>query len=132
MIRIEPSASAYRIRLHVLLFNEGEYERAIVDFTTTLQLKLEDAKLYYQRAQAFAALDDYQHALADLDQAVRLEPKNIEAYQLRAQVHIVQDDMNAAIADLTEALRFDPTNAEIYEMPHRPLEITEERWIPNP
>ena len=72
----------------VLAYNDGgDYNRAIVDFNTAIQLDPRDAINYYNRGIAYNNKKEYDHAVTDFNTAIGLKPNLAEAYSNRGFAH---------------------------------------------
>jgi len=95
-------------------YSNGDYDRAIADFTQAIRLDPNLAPAYSNRARAYNSKGDYDKAIADATQAIRLNPNLAPAYYNRAIAYNSKSDYDKAIADFTQAIRLDPDSAETY------------------
>jgi tetratricopeptide (TPR) repeat protein len=132
-IKLKPDlAEAYANR--GMAFAEAEYfKRAIVDFDraiqlrrehalggkkrrdellNTIQLKPEDADLYYNRARAYHALGQFDRALADYTQALNIKSNHVTVYYMRGTAYRDKGDRLKAIFDFNKVL--DLTNEPLW------------------
>jgi tetratricopeptide (TPR) repeat protein len=58
-------------------YSQDEYNDAITDYTTVLQVRTNSAELYYRRGQAYLHNGDFGKAVADFDKALEPEPNDI-------------------------------------------------------
>ncbi len=70
----------------------GDYDRAIADYSEAIKLEPKNTAAYYNRGVAYQAKNDYVHAIADYTQAIALDPKNINAYNNRGSAYRHQGD----------------------------------------
>lgn len=91
---------------------KGEFERAIVDYTKTIELDAKFASAYEGRGYTYSQLKQYDKALADYTQAIALEPKNAAVYLNRGVVHFHLDQLDEALRDHKQALALDPQNSQ--------------------
>ena len=105
-----PSEVAARVRQGQAFAQQGEYERAAIEFTAAIQSDVTVAAPYVHRGDAFRHRGEYDKAVADYSQALRLDPRNVIARLSRGLVYRLTGKAPAAIEDLTEALRLDPRN----------------------
>jgi tetratricopeptide (TPR) repeat protein len=101
--------SAARVRQGLGFAQQGEYERAVVEFTAAIQSD-PTAAAYVHRGDALRLRGDYERAIADYGQALRLDANHLLAHLNRGLVNRLTGRPEAAIADLTEALRLDRRN----------------------
>lgn len=73
------------------------------DFAVALQLSPNNAVIYYNRGNLFAAEKNYARAIDDYSQAVKLDPRMAQAFYNRAVAHYYDGDIKAAQADLSRA-----------------------------
>src|SRR5262245_40789022 len=107
-----------------LTFYQGNYDRAIADYTELIQVEPYQSKQYgpnpavfFNRGQAYRQKGDYDHAIADFTESIRLGPKGADAIQAhlnRADAYLMKGRYQDAIADCTEAIRLDPKNTIAY------------------
>ena len=93
----------YDVGLQYLL--EGDYEEAILAFTTTIEIDPMRPESYLERAAAYLELGDdasVEAALADYQKAVELEPTNGQTYVLLAQTYMRQGNYDQAVNTLHE------------------------------
>lgn len=76
---------------------------AIADLDTAIKLSPDNAYLYFDRGNLYAANKDYVRAIADYDNAVRLDPKLAEAYYNRGIANINLGKTDLGISDLSKA-----------------------------
>jgi len=88
----------------------GEYARAKAAFDAAIAFKGEDAELYIDRAQAYAALKQYWEAIDDLNRAIDLSPRNADAYIYRASAYRSVDALDLAMEDIDRGLAIAPNN----------------------
>ena len=60
--------------------NLGQYDNAIIDYDTAIQLKPDDAIAYYNRGIAKFNLGQYIAAISNYDEALRLKPDYTKVY----------------------------------------------------
>jgi tetratricopeptide (TPR) repeat protein len=100
-----------RAQMH---FDNGNFDKAVTDFTEALKYDPKDAFTYYNRGLACAANEDYDKALADYTEAVRLNPKLAVAYYHRGVGYRLRGNFARAIADFSEAIKLDAKYALAY------------------
>jgi tetratricopeptide (TPR) repeat protein len=95
-------------------FEKREYEAAIKNYNTALQLNPHDAEVYYKRGLARYYLVDDEKAIADYNQAIKINPKYAKAYNKLGLARYELGDYEQAIEDYTQAIRINPYNAVAY------------------
>ncbi len=96
-------------------WREGNYDRAIADYTKAIQIDPQYARAYMRRGAAYAGKSDYDRSLADSTMAIELDPKNFKAYGNRALAYAHKDDFDRAIFDYTKLIEINPGEARAYE-----------------
>ena len=76
---------------------------AIADLDMAIKLNPDNAYLYFDRGNLYAANKDYAKAIADYDTAIKIDPKLAEAYYNRGISHINLGDNDTGIGDLSKA-----------------------------
>ena len=81
------------------------YDKAIADFSRSIELNPQDGAAYNNRGLVRAAgLKEYDQAIADFSKAIELDPKFAEAYDNRAIAYrMASDDKEKACADWKKA-----------------------------
>jgi tetratricopeptide (TPR) repeat protein len=93
---------------------QGDYDRAIADYTEAIRRDPEQARAYCRRGGAYRMQGDYDRAIADASQAIRLAPKHPRAYCIQGHACYMKGDYDRAIADASMAMRLDPKYAWAY------------------
>ena len=92
----------------------GDYDRAITDFTKAIQLDPDFAEAYNNRGDAYIGKGDYDRAIAELNRAIKLKPTLVKAYINRACAYFLKDNYAQARADVNTALQIDPNDQDAY------------------
>jgi tetratricopeptide (TPR) repeat protein len=90
------------------LYEGGNYESAIADYSEAIRLNSQSIGAYINRALAHTALGKHEKAIADYTEVVRIAPKYASAYDGRASARYALNDHTGAIADYTEVIRLVP------------------------
>jgi len=90
---------------------KGEYDRAIADYTSGLELDPKNERLYQARASAYESTKRYDKALDDWSKAIAAAPGET-SYLNRARLYRDQGQYDKAIADYGSAIRLDPEKAQ--------------------
>jgi hypothetical protein len=86
-----------------------EYDRAIADYSTAIQLKPDYAEAYNDRGFAYYLKGDAEHAIADYTRAIELRPNYPKAYNSRGVVYMAHGYGRAkAVADFDRAIALKP------------------------
>ena len=92
----------------------GDYEGAIKDFTSAIELNPYYAGAYNDRGIAKRLSGDYEGAVEDLSKAIELNPDYFGAYCNRGFIKGSLGDYEGAIEDHTKAIELDPEQADAY------------------
>jgi tetratricopeptide (TPR) repeat protein len=107
--------------INYFLNNKFKESKAALDTAAFIchDEKLEDAELYYYRAQLMFKGKAYKNALDACENATEFNPKYIEVIFLKAQIRFATKDYNYAIKELdaaTKLMTIDNTNYEVYKL----------------
>lgn len=82
-------------------YDTGNCQKAIKDYSKTIEFDPNSAQAYNNRAYTNMRLRNYKDALPDLDKAIELNPNYVQALMNRGDIHnyYYQIDRQAAIAD---------------------------------
>ena len=90
----------------------GEYPKAIEILNEAIQLDSKNSMAYFQRACAYAKLNQAKPMIEDLNIVIELEPQNSMAYFDRGLAYQAIRRIDDAIADYQTALQLDPWNQQ--------------------
>lgn len=86
-----------------------DYDRAIADYSTAIQLKPDSAEAYNDRGFAYYLKGDYGRAIADYTRAIELRPDYPKAYNSRGVSYMAGGYGRAkAVADFDRAIALKP------------------------
>ena len=77
----------------------GNYERAIQDFTTAIEMDGDFAEAYYDRGFSYYEVGLNEEAIADLTRAIELNPEAARYYARRSLAYVFTDHIDLAEAD---------------------------------
>lgn len=100
-------ASAYNSRGNAY-DREGDYDRAIADFTKAIELDAKDAAAYNNRGISYRHEGEDDRAIADYTKAIELDPQYANAYVNRGNAFEAKRDHSRAIADYSKAIEINP------------------------
>jgi len=83
--------------------NKGQYDRAIADFGTAIELDPKHAIAYSNRGMAYRNKGQYDRAIADYDKAIKLNPKLATAYYNRGTAFEKLGQIDKAMSDTQKA-----------------------------
>ena len=92
----------------------GEYERAIDDFNTAIELEPRP-EAYSARGDAFVAIGKYIAAMDDYERVIARRP-DANVYSARGTAYLYLNLFDDALNDFKTAVRLDPTMATPYAM----------------
>ena len=94
---------------------QGEYFKAIEDYSEAIALESRNALTYYNRGVALTHLQAYEAAIADYTQALNLKSDFVAAYKNRGLARIqAKGQLQEAIADYDRAIQLDGGDAGAY------------------
>ncbi len=82
-------------------YDTGDCKKAIVDYTSSIQMNPNSPQAYNNRAYAYMRMQNYKAALPDLEKALQLNPNYIQALMNRGDIYnyYYAVDGQRAIAD---------------------------------
>ncbi|KAK6101859.1 TPR repeat family protein [Brugia pahangi] len=93
--------------LAVKAFNEGNYEKAVLHFTSAIELNPGLAVLHAKRANALLKLNKPNGAIRDCDKAISLNADSAQGYKFRGRAHRLLGNFVEAHHDLAMACKLD-------------------------
>jgi len=93
------------------LFQQKDYEQALVEYTEAIRLDPACAVAYANRASIYFNQGELDKAINDCDRALELDAKLMLAYANRAGAYLNKGELDRAIADCTRAIELDPQSA---------------------
>ena len=97
-----------------LLVGQGQYDRAVAEYTEAIRIEPRSALAYMGRGVARAKAGQVKQAIADQTEAIRIEPGLAAAFRNRGRDHWTRGAVKSALADFTEAIRLEPQDAGAY------------------
>lgn len=95
-------------------FDQGEYDKAIADFSRAIELKRDYADGYYNRGLAYHKKAEYNKAIADYTGAIIINPEYLKAYINRGQVYSANRNHENALRDFRRAIEITPLDTAGY------------------
>ena len=92
----------------------GQYQAALKDFNTAIQLKPDFYQAYSNRALIYRFLGNQQTALADYNRAIQINPSYDAAYIGRGNLYRKAGQTQLAFNDFQKAIQLDTTDARAY------------------
>ena len=103
-LNIGPHPVAYNNRGAAFL-DLHDFQKAIDDFNTAIQMKPDYADAYDNRGTAYSDLQKFPEALADYNQSIKLSPNNAFYYNNRAATYYFLKEYTLAKQDINTCLR---------------------------
>jgi tetratricopeptide (TPR) repeat protein len=107
-------------RTHLTYYNrgfayskKGQYDKAIADYTSAIELDPQSDRIYQARAFAYESAKQYDKAMGDWNQAVAFAPVEYN-YLNRARLYRNRGQYDEAIADYGKLIQLDPEKASGY------------------
>jgi tetratricopeptide (TPR) repeat protein len=88
--------------------------KAVADYSRAIELKPDNANLYFRRGQSRQRTGDHGGAIADLDVAITIGPAKAVHYQARAGSYGALRNWSAVVADWSRSIEMLPRDAEAY------------------
>lgn len=98
----------------LLLAQNKNYIKAILHFTTAIELAPESEYYYLNRGGAFRELKKYDKSIADFTKAISINNKNAWHFYSRAITYQTKGDYKTAIVDHNRAIMLDSKNEWFY------------------
>lgn len=89
-----------------ILFESGQYLKALSSFNRCLELETDNPRFYEARGKTYLATSTYLYALNDFGMALDLDPKNHEVWFQRGMAKWRSNDRDGCIADWERATRY--------------------------
>ncbi|CAD7014409.1 unnamed protein product [Ceratitis capitata] len=90
----------------------GEYEKAIYEYTTAIDIFPEDPVFFSNRALCYLKMERYNECIEDCEHAIEIDNLAVKAYYRRMQANeCLGNDMDA-LKDCTTVLMIEPKNSE--------------------
>lgn len=112
-IDTNPTPGAFSLR-GLARHAHRDYEKAVADFTRSLEMDSRQAATYTNRANSLQALGQIDAAIADYTRAIELDPKSAPARNNRSIALARKGDYVRALDDASAAIGLDPKYAEAY------------------
>lgn len=96
-------------------FKDGKYPDAVQHYTEAIKRNPGDAKLYSNRAGAYAKLMEFPLALKDCEECIKIDSKFVKAYLRKGAVLMALKEIGKAREAYTCALDLDPDCGEAEE-----------------
>ena len=94
-----------------IYFRNGDYDRAIEDFSAFIHKYPNSDKVFNERGLSYAKKGEYDRAIADYTEAIRLNREPDGPYSNRGSAYEKKGELDKALADFREALSHGSTTA---------------------
>lgn len=111
-VGVEDTPGDYEVRKGNYRLEDGQYDRAIEEFTRALDRNPEHTRALLGLALAHSQAGRNEEALAHFNRAIALEPDFAVAYADRGIVHDRMGEYELALADYRKALELNPDLAK--------------------
>jgi len=108
-IREFPSDATAYLQRGRAYFELGEYDKALRDFDTVVNIDKKISHAYYSRANVYKAQGKIDQALDDYTTTIKLDRKNYVALTKRGDLYTDTRQYKQAIEDYTKAIKADKT-----------------------
>ncbi len=92
----------------------GQMDRAIDDFTKTLEIDPNNFKAYANRAITYGDMGQWDKQVDDCSKSIEINPNNQTTYSNRGLAYENLGDWESAIKDYTIVLKYNPNTKEAY------------------
>jgi tetratricopeptide (TPR) repeat protein len=97
-----------------LYLEDGEYEKAIADYTKAIELAPNEIDFYFNRGAAYRRWNQLDKALAEFSEIIRRNPEHPRALWERSAINFNKGDFDASIDDVNELIRLYPNETTGY------------------
>ncbi len=98
----------------IAYYRTKQYDKAIADLNSAIQLQYDDPEVYYNRGRIYSALGKYEEAINNYTSAILHRSKFTEAYYNRGLTYWKLGKYEEAINDYTSAILHNPKFANAY------------------
>ena len=109
-----PRSSQTSYRRGNAYLDEGDYDRAISEFTKTVEIYPKFASAYINRGFAYNAKGQYDLAISDYSRAIEIDSGDALTYFNRGNAYFDKGDYDRAIRDYNKAIEINPRDAKAY------------------
>lgn len=106
-------------------FRNGDYEKAIKEFSQTLFINITDINSLHLRARAYEELEQYKEALEDYKRIINIDPRYAQAYAGIGKLYWIQKDYINAEMHLLIAAKYDENDFQIIYLLGRAMIMNE-------
>ncbi len=107
LILVSPNHYIYNHR-GLVHFTLSEYDKAISDFTTAIQMEPRDTRVYTNRGLTYRMLKKYDESLRDFNKSINLNPLWPDTFYGRSLTYYDLGDIQHALEDCDRAISLKP------------------------
>ncbi len=96
------------------LIDSKNHNEVIEVCTQIIQLDPNNAKVFYNRGNAYTGLKQFEKAIQDYNEAIKLNSEFAEAFNNRGNAYTSLKQFEKAIQDYNKAIELDPQDAEAF------------------
>ena len=109
-----PASDVNTLNLGLHYYDQGDYEKAMVEFNMAIASQPDMAEAYNDRGLVYYALGDAGKAMADFNKALELMPNSAVTYSNRGGLYLFEGNHELALADLDKAIGLSPRLAKAF------------------
>lgn len=95
-------------------YREGEFQKAVEEYTAILDLEPDNAEAYGNRGLAYSQMGEIGLAIEDFSRLIEINPQDAKAYYNRGIRYAQLEDFDRAIADYDRSIEINPSYAVAY------------------
>jgi tetratricopeptide (TPR) repeat protein len=95
-------------------FEEKDYQGALADYNSAIQLNADSAEAFLKRAQCLVALKKYDKAIIDYNKALKIKPDTINTLYLRGMAYLNAEQYKEAFNDFNMIIKKSPNEYDTY------------------
>ena len=93
----------------------SEFNHAVDDFTSAININHENPKLYFYRGYSYSRLNEYQNTKNDYKKAISLNPNAAEFYNNIAQIYRLTGENDEAIKSFIKSIELNKNSKHSFE-----------------
>ena len=95
-------------------YRDGDYDKAISEYSRSISLKADYADAYVSRGNARRKKGDHNRAIEDYNSALAINREYAEVYNYRGFLYAARRDYRRAVEDYTQAIRYKADYVDAY------------------
>lgn len=93
------------------LHEQGQYDKAIIDYSDAIKLDPNNEVAIYHRGYTYLLKGKLENATIDFSKSIQLNPTNLKAYYFRGVILKEKKEYQKALADFSKVIEIDPKSA---------------------